>query len=45
MSKSRIGEIVLFLMIAKKRGAKLNGKSVFEKELDKIINAPPVKVN
>jgi hypothetical protein len=41
-SNSRIGEIILFLNRAKSRGARLNGKSVFEKELQSIIDAPEV---
>lgn len=38
--KSRIGELVFFLYVAKLRGAKLIGKSAFEKELNEIINGP-----
>lgn len=37
--KSRIGELVLILMRAKKRGAKLNHQSQFEKELNNLIGA------
>jgi hypothetical protein len=43
--KSRIGELVCFLSRAKARGAKLNGKSAFEKELAALINAPETKVD
>lgn len=40
--KSRIGELIFFLINARKRGAILKGNSAFEKELNTIINAPIV---
>lgn len=40
--KSRIGEIAFFLQRARKRGAKLTGKSAFEKELAFIISEPSI---
>lgn len=42
--KSRIGELVWMISRAKSRGAILKGNSVFEKELNSIINAPEVKI-
>jgi len=43
--KSRIGDIVFALYIAKKRGAILKGNSKFEKELKAIIEGPEIKVD
>jgi hypothetical protein len=42
--KSRIGEITGYLVIAKKRGAILYGKSKFEIELNEIINSPTIQL-
>ena len=42
--KSRIGELSIYLNRAKARGAKLNGKSAFEKELSNLINEPEIKI-
>lgn len=39
---SRIGEILSLLHRAKMRGAKLVGKSALEKELQAIIDEPPI---
>jgi len=38
--KSRIGELVSILLRAKSKGARLTGKSAFERELTEIIGAP-----
>jgi len=42
MDAKKISQIALTLLIAKKRGAKLIGNSVFEKELKNWIDGPEI---
>ena len=42
MTNQRLSFIVKTLMIQKRRGARLNGKSVLEKELAEWINGPTI---
>src|SRR6185369_14732306 len=44
MTNNRLGEIVKLLMRAKAMGARLNGKSVLERELKAWIDAPPIQL-